>query len=406
MKNSIMVNGEKELIITSTLKFEEHFGNNRSAYIFITPASLILLGDHTHYNDGLLLCTTVNKFSVAVARKRNDNQVHLIDIENQTSLSFHLPDINQIDDHHFRHQICLLKLLSNDSLLNNGFDCIINSDIPDHLGLGGLAAKEICFASAIKKILNINISGNKLLEYVRNCELQHIGKISNIANHYATKYAIDGKLFTIDLRKMEYKSVPFNKEKVNFVIINTKERIPFVSDICNERISECEIGIKGLRLYIWGIKNLRDVEQNFLLRHIHMLPKKIFNRILYNVNERIRTEEGIKFLKKNLIEELGNKITESHWGLSHDYEISNDKCDFLVEQSSTLPGIIGSKMISCSPFRATFHIVQQEKTKQFIKKISAIYKERYKTELEILVLSMSDGTTEIPIKKLEMILSN
>lgn len=400
------LNGEKKLIITSKKKFEEIYGDLKNTHIFLTPASLILLGDHTHYNDGILLCTTINKFSVVIARKRNDNKINLTDIEKGTSISFNLSEIDHSEDHHFRHHICLLKLLTYDGLLKNGFDCVINSDIPEYLGLGSLASKEIGFSTAIKKILNINIDNTKLLGYVRNCELNNIGKISNIAHHYTTKFASEGKFFTIDLRKMDYKYVPYTKGNINLVIVNTKERIPFVSDICNERISECEIGVKGLRLYIWGIKNLRDIEQNFLLRHFHMLPKKIFNRILYNVNERNRAEEAIKSLKKNLVEDFGNYISQSHWSLSNEYDLSCEKCDFLVENSSKLNGVIGSKMISCSPYRATFHLVQKEKTKYFIKQICNSYKEKYKEEPEFLITSMTTGIKEIPLKKLEMHFAN
>lgn len=400
------MNGEEKLIKTSKQKFEELYGDVQTACTFITPTSLILLGDHTHYNDGILLSITINKFAIVIARERNDNKINLTDIENSSSLSFALSEIESVEDHHFRHHLSLLKLLKNDGLLKNGFDCVINADIPDYLGLGGLVSKEIGFSIAVKKINNINIEDTKLLEYVRNCEMNQIGKISNIAHHYTTKFASGKKIFVMDLRKKEYHSIPFRKENINIVIINTKERIPFVSDICNERISECEVGVKGLRLYIWGIKNLRDVEQNFLLRHYHMLPKKIFNRILYNVNERIRTEEAVKYLNKNLMEEFGNKITQSHWSLSNDYELSNEKCDFIVEKSSKIQGVLGSKMISCSPYRATFHLVQEEKTKQFIKKISSAYKEKFAVELDFIISSMFGATNECPHNKKELSLIN
>ncbi|NMB81581.1 MAG: hypothetical protein GYA14_07155, partial [Ignavibacteria bacterium] len=92
--------------------------------------------------------------------------------------------------------------------------------------------------------------------------------------------------------------------------------------------------------------------------------------------------------------------------LSNEYDLSCEKCDFLVENSSKLNGVIGSKMISCSPYRATFHLVQKEKTKYFIKQICNSYKEKYKEEPEFLITSMTTGIKEIPLKKLEMHFAN
>ncbi len=396
------MNGERNLIISAKKKFEELYNNLKGTYFFLTPASLILLGDHTHYNDGILLSAAINKYSLVLARKRNDNRVNLTDLVKQKSISFIINDIDNQDDYHFRNPVCFLKLLNNDGLLTSGFDLLFHADIPECLGLGSLASNEVGFAMSIKKILNINITNDDLLGYVRKCELENLGKISNIAHHYTVKYAAENKLFSIDLRNMSYKSISYNYDNLNLIIANTKEKIPFVADTCNERISECEVGVKGLRLYIWGIKNLRDVEQSFLLRHYHMLPKRIFNRVLYNVNERIRTEEALKYLKKNMIEEFGNCITQSHWSISNDYELSCEKCDFLVQKSSELTGVLGSKMISCSPWRSTFHLVEKAKSKSVIKQITKAYKDKFGEEPEFFNFTLSNGTKELSFKKFEM----
>ncbi len=399
-------NSERKLIITAKNKFEEICGDLKNSFVFITPASLIFLGDHTHYNDGILISTAIDKYSVIIARKRSDNIIKLADIEKDKLLTFAITDLLHQDDFHFRYQLCLLKLLNNDGLLTSGFESVFSSEIPECLGLGALASQEVGFANSVKKILNITIENDVLLEYVRKCGLQNIGKISNIAHHYTVKFASENKFFSIDLRNREYKLIPNKIENVTLVIANTKEKIPFVADICNERISECEIGVKGLRLYIWGIKNLRDVEQNFLLRHYHMLPKKIFSRILYNVNERLRSEEALKYLKNNILEKFGQCITQSHWSIANDYELSCAKCDYLVEKASELPGVVGSKMISCSPWRTTFHIVTNEKSKSFIKQITRLYNDKFGEEPEFFTFTIAGVLKEIPIKKLELQAAN
>jgi galactokinase len=171
--------------------------------------------------------------------------------------------------------------------------------------------------------------------------------------------------------------------------------------VCNERIDECEIGVKGLRLYIWGIKTLRDVGKDFLLKHYHMLPKRIFSRVLYNVKERARAEEALKLLKKKSYAEFGALIFESHKNLSEDYEISSDQCDFLVGQAGVIEGVLAAKMISCSPILSTFNLVVTGEVAKFTSRIQKAYEKRYNSRLKTHVLKLSGGVKKISAKELE-----
>ncbi|HOI28711.1 MAG TPA: galactokinase family protein [Melioribacteraceae bacterium] len=398
-------NGERPLITSLKTKFEEIYGQSTGSHLILTPGSLILLGDHTHYNDGILLSVALNKYSAIIIRKRNDQLINMLNLTEEHSIEFAINEIDDQSDYKFRLQLCLLKMLRDQELLKHGFDCILQSEVPECLGLGAIASREICFATALKKVLNLEINTHELLGYVRQCELQILGKISNIAHHYTLKFEKENKFFAFDLRTLDHKTITNNYEDINLVLIDTKEKIPLVSDTCNERIEECEVGVKGLRLYIWGIKNLRDIEQDFLMRHYHMLPRRIFNRVLYNVSERIRTEEAIKYLKKNMIKEFGDCITRSHQSISYDYDLNHHKSDFIVEKAKVFPGVIGSKMISCSPWISTFHIVNNESTLTFIKQIKKSFKEEFNCEPEAHIFKIAGATKELSAKQIEMLLS-
>lgn len=399
-------NGERFLIASLKNKFEETFGQLTGSHLILTPGSLILLGDHTHYNDGILLSVALNKYSAIIIRKRNDQLINMLSLSDEHSFSFAIDEIDDQSDYKFRHQLCLMKMLRDQGWLKNGFDCILHSEVPECLGLGALASREVCFATALKKALSLEMTNRELLGFVRNCELQILGKISNIAHHFTLKFEKENKFFSLDLRSLDHKTITTNYDDINLVLIDTKEKIPLVSDTCNERIEECEVGVKGLRLYIWGIKNLRDIEQEFLMRHYHMLPRRIFNRVLYNVSERMRTEEAIKYLKKNMIKEFGDCITRSHRSISYDYDLCHPKSDFIVEKAKGIQGVIGSKMISCSPWISTFHIVSNESTSTFIKQIKKAFKEEFNSDPESHIFKIAGATKELSSKQLETLLSD
>lgn len=333
MKMRFSGNGASADIVEAKKKFQEIFGDSESAQITVTPASLILLGDHAHYNEGVLISVALNKYSIIVIRRRPDDKIILADVDSNNIIRLSLQETETEHEIKFKNIIQLIKVLRDGKYISHGFECAFSSSIPDCIGLGKLASLEVGFGSALKKIFNITITYIELLGIIRKAESDILGKISNIAHLYTAKFGKENKLFFIDLRTLEYKTIPIRGNNLELVIFDTGVKINNVQNMCNERIEECEVGVKGLRLYIWGIKNLRDVESDFLLRHYHMLPRRIFNRVLYNVKKRMRAENTIKFLKKNSMRDFGKCITESHWELSKDYALSNEISDFIVTQS-------------------------------------------------------------------------
>lgn len=391
-------------IATVKTKFCNTYGNDAKSQIVVTPASLILLGDHTHYNEGVLLTAALNKYSIVQIKKRDDRQINITstDSTNGIAKSFSLNDVQNVDETKFKTLTCLIKLLHKERFITSGFDCVISTSIPECIGLGTTAALEIGFVTAIKKVFKLPVDIKELFLLVRKNEINILGKISNKAHFYNLKFVKEGKLLFVDLRTLEYKPISIPNNNFNIVICDTGERIINPENTCNERITECEVGVKGLRLYIWGIKNLRDVEQDFLIRHVHMLPKKIFNRVLYNVKERIRAEQAIKFLKGKSLVEFGKLITESHWSLTGDYEISCDKCDYIVRESTGINGVYGSKMISCSPLRSTFHIVDKEHSHAFTEEIKKNYFEKFGEELKTYTFNLTSGLKELTQKEIQL----
>jgi galactokinase len=180
----------------------------------------------------------------------------------------------------------------------------------------------------------------------------------------------------------------------------TDEEFSTPNLVCNERIEECEVGVKGVRLYIWGIKNLRDVKLDFMQKHFHVLPKRIYNRIAYNVKERIRTEEAYKAIKNKDVSSFGSYIFESHTSLSQDYDLSIPTLDFIVNECKATEGVFGAKMISCSPSRTIFALAKSDQAKTIAEKINTAFKNKFSKELTINYLSTTNGAKLISDKEI------
>jgi len=394
-------NGSEQKIIQVKLLFTNLFGNTSKAILNVCPASLILLGDHTHYNDGVLISACIDKYWIFLMHRRRDSEINIVSADSNKLLKMNLDMTDEYEKSEFKLLHGLISLLKQDGIIKNGFDCVVSSSVPECLGLGSIAAEQVGFLKAIKKTFHVDIDNDILLSYVRKNELNIVGKISNIAHHYTVQFGREKKLFYMDLRTKEHKMLPINRDDYSLIICDSGVEIIEPQKICNERIEECEIGVKGLRLYIWGIKNLRDVNLDFLHKHYHMLPNRIFNRILYNVKERNRSEEAVKLIRKKSFTEIGNLVIESYKNLAEEYELKNEHCDFLVNEAVKLEKVLCSKMISCSPIHSTFNIVADDKIDSFNKTMKELYEQKFHKQLKTYVFKLAGGVKKIPLHEYE-----
>ena len=396
----IGIGGNQDIVRTVEL-FHNVFGNSSGSVLHLSPASLILLGDHTHYNEGILISACVDRHWIFIMKKRKDKEINILTPDSNEIVNFSL--LNTDGDNKEQRKLLkgLIGLLNGENRLVNGFDCVVSTTVPECMGLGSYAAYQVGFMNAIKKLYSLDLDERGILDIIRRNELKIIGRISNAGHHHTAQFAREKKLLYIDLKTMEHKTIPVDDEYLSLVICDTGREISDPVKVCNERIDECEIGVKGLRLYIWGIKTQRDVGKDLLLKHYHMLPKRIFSRVLYNVKERARAEEALKLLKKKSYAEFGALIFESHKNLSEDYEISSDQCDFLVGQAGVIEGVLAAKMISCSPILSTFNLVVTGEVAKFTSRIQKAYEKRYNSRLKTHVLKLSGGVKKISAKELE-----
>lgn len=394
-------NGSEQNLVPVKQLFIDLFGNISKAVLNVCPASLILLGDHTHYNEGVLVSACIDKYWTYLMRRRKDSEINIASADSNKFLKMSLDKVDEYEKFEFKLLRGLIKMLKKDGILKEGFDCVVSSSVPECLGLGSIAGEQVGFLNALKKSFSLNIDNEKLLDYVRKNELNLVGKISNIAHHHTVQFGKERKLFYMDLRTKEHKMLSFDRDNYSLIICDSGEEIMEPQKLCNERIEECEVGIKGLRLYIWGIKNLRDVNMDFLHKHYHMLPHRIFNRILYNVRERNRSEEAVKLIRKKSFRQLGNLVIESHNDLSEDYELKNEHCDFLVNEAMKLENVLCSKMISCSPIRSTFNIVAGDNIDLFTQTMKRLYEKKFNKQLKTHSVKLTSGVKKISMREYE-----
>lgn len=368
--------------------FNNTFNSPEKPIVKIAPASIMLLGDHTQYNDGILLSAALRTYAKIILSPRGDSEKNVL----FNSAVYQLNNGDEAESNWVLTYIAeLIKNVEEREEREFGFDLLVEANFPIALGIGRYSAIGAAVLLALDEAFEIQCEESELVNITQGTEKQIIELISNRGNHFTSFFNPPNSLVKTDLRKVQPDFIPFPINNYRIVITDTKIDIKNPASICAERIEECQVGVKGLRLYIWGIKNLRDVGLEFLEKHYHMIPHLVYKRCYYNVLERIRVEKAIKLIKSKRYALFGKLILESHENLNIYYDLSTERLNYLVETAKGIEGVLGSKMISCSPRRAVYHLVHRKMVEKFVERITAEYGEEYGEELDIHEFKFSEG---------------
>ena len=86
---------------------------------------------------------------------------------------------------------------------------------------------------------------------------------------------------------------------------------------------------------------------------------------------------------------------DTHYGLKDLYEVSCDECDFLVETTKELNGVLGSRMMGAGFGGCTINLIHNDLADEISEKVKNEYRARFKKELKVYLTSIGNGTEEV-----------
>jgi galactokinase len=92
---------------------------------------------------------------------------------------------------------------------------------------------------------------------------------------------------------------------------------------------------------------------------------------------------------------MGKLFVGSHRSLQHDYEVSCEELDFLVDTALALPGVLGTRMTGGGFGGCTVSLVRPEAVAVFEEHITAAYRQRFQLTPQVFRCRPSAGAGEI-----------
>lgn len=372
--------------------FRDRFGT--IPRIYSAPGRINLIGEHTDYNEGLVLPMAIDRRTSVAAAVRDDQRVRCYSTAFPGQIEFRIAeDLRPADDwgNHIRG---VAACLARRQFAFRGADLLIESDVPVGAGLGSSAALGVVVAYALLSLSDEVIDLIDIAETAQAAEHEFAGTRCGIMDQYIACLGVEGHALLIDCRNLDYRAVPIGSGDPQFVICDTMVRHNLATSEYNARRAECESGVGILRSQRSDIAAMRDVTLEELDWAKDLLPESVYKRCRHVISENERTKHAAQALEEGNFAGFGRLMLESHESLRVNYEVSCRELDLLVEIATEIDGVFGTRMTGGGFGGCTVNLVAAEGLEEFEQTVVRRYHEECGVEPSVSRCRAAGGVRE------------
>lgn len=336
------------------------------------PGRAELLGNHTDYNDGLVLSLAVNRGTTVSGRPRDDGRILL--------RSRDLPEtwegtVDAIQPGPtgtwFNYVLGVVAELQHRRIALGGFELEAHSTLPLGAGLSSSAALEAATALFLQKLFPFSLEGLEIARACQAAEHTYTGVRCGLLDQISVLLSRADHATFIDCRSFVVRHLPL-RTGARFVIIHSGVRHALVAGEYNERRASCEQAARLL-----GKKALRDCSTAELEDARARLPETVWKRARHITGENERVAQAVGFLATGRMDAFGRLMFESHTSSMRYFENSCPELDFLVETAQGTPGCLGARLSGGGFGGATINLVESAAVNAFTAHVRQAYQTRY-----------------------------
>ena len=368
--------------------FIERFSSNP---VFYASAGRInLIGEHTDYNGGFVFPGAIDKYIMTAININGTDKVRLYSVDMNQYTEFGLREEDKPDEQWACYVFGVCREVIKRGFEVKGFDAVFAGNVPLGAGLSSSAALESCFAYALNDLFNDNkISIFELALIGQSTEHNYCGVNCGIMDQFASVFGKKDCLMRLDCRSLEFKYFPFKPVGYKLVLVNSQVKHELVDSPYNKRRESCERVAKTL-----GVETLRDADMSMLEAAKAQISDEDYKRAVYVIGEKQRVLDVCEALEKGDYETVGQRMYETHHGLSKDYEVSCEELDFLNDVAKEC-GVTGSRIMGGGFGGCTINLVKEDLYDTFVQTAKTKFNEKYGIEPIIIDVVISDGAHKV-----------
>jgi galactokinase len=323
------------LIEPAAREFVAAFGEP-PALLASAPGRVNLLGEHTDYNDGLVLPIAIPQRTQVALRTRADRQVHVRSAAFAQSACWY-PLGSEARQHDWSDYVRgVTYSLDRAGLRVGGFEGAFASNVPVGAGLSSSAALEVALLRGLRQLFALPLDDLALAKVAQWGENNLVGAPVGILDPLACSLAeADAALF-VDIRSLAFERLPLPSE-LELVVVDSGVRHDHATGQYGQRRRECQEAARLL-----GVAALRDVVVDD--PRLAQLPPPLDRRARHVVTENARVLEAAQALRRGDGAALGRLFNASHVSQRDDFEVSHPAVDELVERAWRDADVLGARL--------------------------------------------------------------
>ena len=334
-------------------QFHDRFG---SPDIYIkSPGRANIIGEHTDYHNGLVLPFAIEQ-AIHLFIRSNElkkMRVYASDIDDYEEIDLQNLSYKTIGwVRYFVNSLVALNLP-----LLKGIDVVFGGDLPSGAGLSSSSSITCGFLAGLNALFKLNLEKNNLIQLASQAE-NGIGLKGGTMDQTVIVEGRENHALLIDYLNLSMKAIPLRLDEYHFYIIDSGQKHNLVESGYNDRRATSEQALEILRSQDPSITTFRDVTLKDI--HHHLKNEEEVKRCKHVVTENDRVLQSVHALQNQDFDKLGQLLNASHYSLSNDYQVSTPEIDFLVQQSLSIPCVLGSRIMGGGFGGSTINLVHRE----------------------------------------------
>lgn len=327
--------------------FRSRFGTDPVAAAY-APGRIEVLGNHTDYNEGLVLSAAVQLGTFFLAAPADDRTCRVVAANLETETEFGLERLESRGDPDWSAYVRGVTAgLQGEGRFDRGFLGLCLGDLPLGAGLSSSAALEVAAGLALGALYGVGPGRMALARIGQAAEHHYAGVRCGLLDQISSLFGEKDRLVLTDFRSMHVRTVPFGGagEDACFLMCDTRAEHSLGTSAYNERRAACE----AARDFFAGVlehpvRALRDVDREAWRRHAAGMDPVAAKRAGHVIGENERVRAGRACLEAGRLADFGKLMWASHESSRSQFENSCAELDAVVDEAARIPGVLGARL--------------------------------------------------------------
>lgn len=373
--------------------FAERYGGG-DPRIFRAPGRVNLIGEHTDYNLGFVMPIAMEMACFTAAAPSGDGMLRVYSRNMDEMVEWPVTEIAGLQPrrHWTDYVIGIAQQLLRLDLPIDGLNLALYSTVPVGSGLSSSAAIEV--SSLLALLHGRDMDRTELAKLAQRAEREFVGMPCGIMDQYVSVFGEAGKAIRLDCRSITHEAAAL-PDNVAIIAVNTMVKHDLGTSEYAVRVRECQTAVEAIQKTYPAVRSLRDASPDMVERTQSAMSDVVYRRARHVVTEDERVVRFTAASKEGDLHEMGRLFLASHRSLQHDYEVSAEELDFLVDTASDFTGVYGARMTGGGFGGCIVALVAPERADDFKAHIIAAYQRRYDITPDIYDCIPAEGASEV-----------